>query len=105
LGVLPDPEIQEATIQLQPGDVLVMYTDGVTEAIDGGQEEFGEERLAAVVAQARHASAQGLAEAVSDAVQRFVGESTPFDDLTLLVLKREKSGDANDGAGVAPELL
>ena len=105
LGVLPDPYIQEATLQMQPGDVLVMYTDGVTEAINGESEEFGEERLAEVVAQARHASAQELTATVSAAVRRFVGERTPFDDLTLLALKREESGDANDGAGVAPELL
>lgn len=91
LGVLEHPQIAEDSIRLAPGDVLVAYTDGVTESPNARQEEFGEERLRQVVARAPEYSAHDLVERVKDAVRAFTGEGAPFDDFTLLVLKRESA--------------
>ena len=66
----------------------MLYTDGVTEAINGDDEAFGEERLAQVVAQGRDLSAESLASHIVDAVAEFAGGHPQFDDITLVVLKR-----------------
>ncbi len=89
LGVLEHPQIAEDSVHLAPGDVLAVYTDGVTESPNARQEEFGEERLRQVVAQASEYSAHDLVERIKDAVRAFAGEGAPFDDFTLMVLKRE----------------
>jgi serine phosphatase RsbU (regulator of sigma subunit) len=91
LGLLPTIEVHEVTIELASGDVLLAYTDGVTEA-RSGDELFGEERLAGVLAEVDDDfnagdSAGQLADAVADAVLRAVtGFSSERDDVALLVL-------------------
>ena len=91
LGLLPTIEVHEVTIELASGDVLLAYTDGVTEA-RSGDELFGEERLAGVLAEvdddfSAGDSAGQLADAVADAVLRAVtGFSSERDDVALLVL-------------------
>lgn len=93
LGLLPTVDVQEVTVELASGDVLLAYTDGVTEARAGGVE-FGEERLAAVLAAMRtdhpvipRDGRPGLADAVADAVLAAVAEFSPErDDVALLVL-------------------
>ncbi len=88
LGVLSGMEYQELTHQLAPGDTLVLYTDGVTDAWNLEQEMFGRERLVELVSDCQSLSAAALAEAISTAVADFVGDAPQFDDLTLLVAKR-----------------
>ncbi|MBC7237843.1 MAG: serine/threonine-protein phosphatase, partial [Chloroflexi bacterium] len=90
LGVWPDPELQEGALEIRPGDALILYTDGLTEALSGAGEEFGEERLAAIVAEAAGRPAAEMIRIVDAAVRRFVGERAPSDDYTLLVLKRRE---------------
>ena len=87
LGVLEDVTLGEAEATLEPGAILVCYTDGITEAINGAEEPFGVERLIEVVAAHRQEHARGLVEAINGALLRFT-ERPPFDDLTLLVIKR-----------------
>ncbi|MCS6861141.1 MAG: serine/threonine-protein phosphatase [Abditibacteriales bacterium] len=77
---------QSTTWTLQAGDVLVFYTDGVVEARSPQHEEFGEERLCAIVAQHRDASAQGIAETIVRAVNSFE-RSRHLDDVTVVVVK------------------
>lgn len=89
LGVLPDSEWACATIALTPGDVVVMYTDGITEAQDDAEDFFGQEALEAVVGKHLHRSADIIENQVIDAVYDFVGEAPQFDDMTLMVLVRE----------------
>jgi serine phosphatase RsbU (regulator of sigma subunit) len=91
LGLLEDIELEEREIDVAPGDVLVFYTDGVTEAMDVVGQQFGEERLRAAVAATPNASAQQVISAVVDAVQAFTGDAPQSDDLTLLVVKRAPS--------------
>jgi sigma-B regulation protein RsbU (phosphoserine phosphatase) len=88
LGVLDEIDLDEGEIDLAPGDFLVFYTDGVTESMDPSQEMFGEERLQKVVGDLGQASAKQVTEAVVDAVKAHTGDVSPFDDITLLVVKR-----------------
>jgi serine phosphatase RsbU (regulator of sigma subunit) len=88
LGAFPDVELEDQRVDIAPGDLLVFYTDGVTEAIDSSQKEFGLGRLQAVVEAHTDASARQILEAVVDAVDAYTGEAPPFDDLTMVVVRR-----------------
>ena len=93
LGIFGDIELEEREIQVSPGDLLVFYTDGVTEAMDARRDLFGEERLQATVAANARASAQEVLDAILDAVREFTGDVEQSDDLTLFVIRR--SPEAN----------
>jgi serine phosphatase RsbU (regulator of sigma subunit) len=88
LGLLPNMPYRAATVQLLPGDSLVLYTDGITEAADDGDEELGLDRLIAVCRDHRAGSASELADAIDGAVAAFVGSRSPGDDRTLLIARR-----------------
>ena len=94
LGVFEEASYEAKTAHLAPGDILVLYTDGITEAINEDEEEFGEERLHAVIAEHAALPARELADRVIEAVRAFTENAKPFDDATLVVLKRKtaKSG-------------
>ena len=73
---------------LDPGDALVLYTDGVTEARDPQRRLFGERRLRAVASAHAAGSADSIAEAIIAAVRRFADDAPASDDLTLIVIRR-----------------
>ncbi|MBI5646988.1 MAG: SpoIIE family protein phosphatase [Ignavibacteriae bacterium] len=79
--------IEEEGLVLAPGDVIVLFTDGVTEARDKNGEEFHFERLADIAEKHAGESARSIGEAIIDAVRRFTGNGEALDDLTLLVLR------------------
>jgi PAS domain S-box-containing protein len=85
LGIVPDPQIEEASLWLDPGDVVVLYTDGVIEA-RRGVDLFGQERLESVVKLAPNRSAHVIAGAIDQAVEEYQAGPLP-DDLALLVLE------------------
>jgi len=87
LGVAHHIDLQEASIDLLPGDTLVLYTDGITEAINDREEAFGLERLVQTVRSNRTMSAKDLTEKIQNDVMRFAGAQPQFDDITLMVLK------------------
>ena len=89
LGVFEELEYQEDTLQLEPGDTLVMFTDGVTEATDAAYQEFGTERLNNILCQQVNASCQQIIEAVETGIKDFVNGSEQSDDITMLVVKRK----------------
>jgi len=91
LGLFRDIQLEERAIEVGPGDLLVFYTDGVPEAMNGAGEMFGEGRLQAVVGSDPEASSQQVAQAILQAVEAFTGDIPPSDDLTLFVLKRQRS--------------
>ncbi len=94
LGVLEEATLGEAAVTIAPGDILVCYTDGVTEAINAAEEPFGVPRLIEVVAAQRSPSAANLLDAINAALLAFTGGRPPFDDVTMLVLKRAaETGD------------
>ncbi len=85
LGVLTGERFARSRVQLHAGDKLVLYTDGITEAMDGSRRLFGLERLDEVLRQCRSSDPDGIAKAVVAAVQDFSGKDAPADDQTLLI--------------------
>lgn len=83
-------------VRLEPGDVLVMYTDGITECLHHRTgEEFGLERLVRLVRRHRHEPARDIVKTIFDATASFSGQGTPSDDQTVVVVKRtENQGQA-----------
>jgi sigma-B regulation protein RsbU (phosphoserine phosphatase) len=88
LGVLPDSRYEERPVALRDGDVLVMYTDGISEAENEQNEQFGDDRIEQVVRTHPGASAAELLRLVVEAVRAWAGERGPTDDLTLLVARK-----------------
>jgi serine phosphatase RsbU (regulator of sigma subunit) len=93
LGVLPDADLSASELKFAPGDRLVVYSDGVSEAMNWENEQFGEERIKQVVSQNAEGNAASLFEALHQAVTSFVGGAAQKDDLTLLVLGYQGGGD------------
>jgi sigma-B regulation protein RsbU (phosphoserine phosphatase) len=87
LGAVDDMEYGEETVVIGPGDLLVLYTDGVTEAINTETEEFGEARLKETILGLRDRPADEIIRGVRDAVHDFAGKEPQFDDITLMVLR------------------
>ncbi|GAB4367939.1 MAG: hypothetical protein Kow00121_06610 [Elainellaceae cyanobacterium] len=81
--------IAQAYIQLNAGDGIVLYTDGITEALNIDQECYGLERLCQVIQQHWHRSPQEIQQAVIDDVYHYIGNQAVHDDITLLVLKQK----------------
>jgi len=79
--------LEENVIDIGPGDTLVLYTDGVTEAVNEKGEDFGEERLKLAIRESRDATAREIILRIQDAVIAFAGTMHQFDDITLLVAK------------------
>ncbi len=88
LGIMPNAQEPQAHIDLACGDVLVLYTDGVTDALNRDEEEFGASRLAETVQEYAEKTAQELTDEILRAVQEFSQGAPQFDDLTLMVVKR-----------------
>jgi len=88
LGIMPFAQYDLGSAQLDPGDVLVIYSDGVSEANNLAEDEFGMERLEQVVAQNISQTATGLRDKVESALSKFTGTAAPNDDITLVIVKR-----------------
>ena len=86
LGVFPDAEYRTGEVALRSGDRLVLYTDGITEARNAEDEEFGEDRLVDALRSQRHLEANALFETVLNRVTHFTGDRGFQDDATLLVV-------------------
>ena len=87
-GAIDDYEFTEDTLQLEKGDTLLLFTDGVTEAIDKDEKDYGDERLRKLLSQSTKLSCQEIVDKVKADVKAFVGEAEQSDDITLLALKR-----------------
>lgn len=88
IGILPSASYDEGQIQFEPGDVLVIYSDGISESVSEDGEEFGEERLIEVITKNIERSSSGLRDRIDEALSRFVGTGAPVDDMTLMIVKR-----------------
>ncbi len=87
LGVLDEIELEEKEISLETDDIMVLYTDGVTESINSHEEEFGEERLCQLIQEHHALSANELIHKIEKTVMDFTEDEPQFDDFTLLVVK------------------
>jgi len=88
LGLYDDRSAAEAEVLLDPGEALVLYTDGLSEAVDEAGVEFGELRLHGVLERSRGAGASALVAGLLDAVDAFAGTAEPSDDRTCVVVRR-----------------
>ena len=87
VGVQQDFRYEELSIQLQPSDVIVFYTDGITEAFNPDVEEFGEQHLLNIIADYPYQSAEELRNHIYDEMLSFTDGEIQYDDLTLIVLQ------------------
>ncbi len=88
LGVDPSARFVQRVVTLEAGDCILLYTDGVPDALNEAGQEFGDARLRELVSIHREKSAAGLVNAIETALKAHIGETAPFDDITLMALKR-----------------
>ncbi len=91
VGLLPFAPYTEQSLQLEPGDLLVTYTDGISEAMTHEDEEWGEERMMAAAASVNGASAEVVLKTIFSEADRFTAGAPQHDDMTVLILKVEPS--------------
>ena len=88
LGFLVDLKFYEETIEVQQGEVLVLYSDGITEAMNSEAEQFGADRIRELVRENHNKSSKEIIDNIISSVEIHAGENSQFDDITLLVIKR-----------------
>jgi len=88
LGVFAEVSFEEQYRQMKTGDILVFYTDGITEILNASGEEFGEERLERLVAENASCPTQEIKDLIVKSVALFSQDGTPYDDETLVIVKR-----------------
>jgi serine phosphatase RsbU (regulator of sigma subunit) len=110
LGVLPGATYKQSRVDVVPGDLLVVYSDGILEAANSRDEEFGEERILGAVEDHWAESPTEIRDAVLSRVRTFLGKELPHDDQTLMVVrlqgvaKRAGQMDFLPSVGVQPAL-
>lgn len=93
LGQFPRQVYEEQTCTVEPGDILAIYSDGVSEANNLAEEEFGTDRLIDVMRRYAAEPPPAIVDAVFRDLDQFVGEAPQFDDITLMIAKRTGAGD------------
>jgi len=88
LGMMAGASYREQHQDVQPGEMLIAYSDGLTEALNAAGEFYGEDRLRAVFAGLAPLSALQAGERILESVDAFIGTTRPYDDLSLIILKR-----------------
>ncbi len=88
VGVFEEAEYEQAGIRMEPGDFLIIYTDGLTEAVNSKNEEYGVERMRKTILENRKGGAAEMLGAMEKDLQKFVAQAPQFDDVTILVVKR-----------------
>jgi sigma-B regulation protein RsbU (phosphoserine phosphatase) len=90
IGLLKDVSYEEQSLQLEPGDLLLGYTDGISEAMTAADEEWGEERMQAAAEAVRDLPAKDILDALFRAADDFTDGAPQHDDMTLLVLRLDQ---------------
>jgi sigma-B regulation protein RsbU (phosphoserine phosphatase) len=88
VGMFPDASWRQETVTLRPRDLLCVYTDGLTDAVNSAEEEFGLDRLSSLVARGDEMPLQALCDRMLADVADFAGDVSQYDDQTLLLLRR-----------------
>jgi serine phosphatase RsbU (regulator of sigma subunit) len=88
VGIFDEVSLEEQQVTINPGDILILYTDGVTEPINDQEEEFGEERLVQTIAHNCDRPCDEIVNRIRAAVSDFADTQSQFDDYTLVGLKR-----------------
>jgi sigma-B regulation protein RsbU (phosphoserine phosphatase) len=87
IGLFPKAEYEEASIALKPGDLLAVFTDGVPEALNPSDEEFGEGRLKALLARLVHLPVEEISAKLAAEMKEWIQDAAQYDDLTFVLLK------------------
>jgi sigma-B regulation protein RsbU (phosphoserine phosphatase) len=87
IGLLESVHYHQGSVRLVPGDVLIAFTDGISEAMNLDDEEWGEDRLIDAVRECRRSSANQLLESIFDAATKFAGTAPQHDDMTVVVVR------------------
>ncbi len=87
IGMFPSASYEESVVDLNPGDVLIAFTDGVTEALNPAEEEFGEQRLKELLRRVVHLPILDITAAISKELRAWIGDAPQHDDITFIVLK------------------
>jgi len=90
VGIMPEYPFQETSFQINPGDLLVLFSDGITEAMNESEKEYEEERLIKSLLELHDNSAEDIIETILKTVNEFSGYTEPMDDKTIVVIKYEK---------------
>jgi len=88
LGMMPGATYEEQEVDLQPGEMLVVYSDGLTEALNQAGDFYGEDRMRAIFPTLSALSAREAGARLLASVDAFIGDTRPYDDLSLVILKR-----------------
>ena len=86
--MFPDVKYEVRKVSLKVGDVALIFTDGITESRNKGNDEFGEEKLTELIRKNSKLSAQKLLEKIHEKVKSFTAGTDPMDDMTLVVIKK-----------------
>ena len=87
LGIVEFAEYEETRLELESGDLIIFYTDGVVEAMNGAGDMYGFERFLSVIQEHRGQDAERFLEKLVDDVNQFVGKAEQHDDLTIVVIE------------------
>lgn len=88
LGMLPDSTYEECSLELEPGDLLLVYSDGLTEAENEHGEQFGTQRVESLITELRAEPPRMIGRRLLEEVDRFLGDARPTDDLSLVVVAK-----------------
>lgn len=106
LGVIEDAVLGEAQTTMLPGDVLLCYTDGVTEAVNDTMDEWGVPRLIETIIETAHGEGEAIVATINDRLAAHTGDRPPFDDVTMVVIKRlSVVSDVISTNGEQPEVI
>jgi sigma-B regulation protein RsbU (phosphoserine phosphatase) len=89
LGFMETSQFRENSISLAPGDLLLLYSDGITEAINENEEELGEEEMTKVIVENPDLSLEEMADQIIEKVKLHSGDNLQYDDMTLVLIKRK----------------
>jgi sigma-B regulation protein RsbU (phosphoserine phosphatase) len=89
LGFLPEALFEIDSLTINPGDLLVIYSDGITESMNENEEEFGENNLLNVIIDNRNEPADKILQTIIDTAKKYSGNSPQMDDMTIVVIKRD----------------
>jgi sigma-B regulation protein RsbU (phosphoserine phosphatase) len=87
IGMFPRMQYQEGVVELRPGDVLIVFTDGVPEALNPAGEEFGEQRLKEALVRHAPLPVAGMKSRLLDEMRAWIADAEPHDDLTFVIMK------------------
>jgi sigma-B regulation protein RsbU (phosphoserine phosphatase) len=87
LGITDDYEYQKQSVVLNTDDILFLYTDGVTEAMNSEQEQYSSDRLQSILTEIKNKQVAEIEDSIKKDISKFITENPQSDDLTMLVLK------------------